>query len=210
MSSTSTTHPSVRLFVALPIPPSVRDRLSTSLDGSLPDDGRLRHTRPRGWHATLAFLGDTPAARVPDVIQVATSALTRHPLPNQIRLGTPGRFGDRILWIGIDEQPPGSIGRLGAGLQSDLSAADLPVTQRELRPHITVARARRRSRVSPADVRALEQAPTTSWRPVGIEIWQAHLGDGPARYTTVASVAQPDTGQQDEAGGSDGITRAGT
>ncbi|TVR29507.1 MAG: RNA 2',3'-cyclic phosphodiesterase [Nitriliruptor sp.] len=210
MTSTHPTPRPVRLFVALPVPPSVRDSLRTPLDRLLPDDARLRPTHPEGWHVTLAFLGDTPAVRLTDVVDVVSAVLARRSLPDRVGLGSPGRFGDHTLWIGLDEEPPGSLGRLGADLQSDLAAADLPVRQRELRPHITIARARRRHRVSQADVRALEQAPGISWRPAGVEIWQSHLGDGPARYVTAASVAQPDTGHQDREVGSDAATRDGS
>ena len=210
MISTHPTATSVRLFVALPVPPSVRDTLRTPLDRLLPDDGRLRRTHPEGWHVTLAFLGDTPAARLTDVLDVVSAVLARRSLPDRVGLGSPGRFGDHTLWIGLAEDPPGSLGRLGADLQNELAAADLPVRQRELRPHITIARARRRHRVSQADVRALEQAPGISWRPAGVEIWQSHLGDGPARYATAASVAQPDTGHQDREVGSDAATRDGS
>jgi len=206
MHRTDTT---VRLFIALPIPPPVRIAVGTFLARCVPDDGQLRRTRPDGWHVTLAFLGATPAARLPEVVQVVRAALARHPLPRQVQLGPPGRFADHTLWLGIDEEPPGSLARLGGDLQSRLAEADLPVTQRKVSPHITIARARRRGRVSQPHVRALEQVPTTSWRPAGVEVWEAHLGDGPARYTAAASVAHPDTDHQDEAEGSSSVTRDG-
>lgn len=209
MSSTHRTDATVRLFVALPIPAPVRATVCAFLSRHVPDDEQLRRTRPEGWHVTLAYLGETPAARLPEVVQVARVALARHPLPHQIQLGRAGRFAHHTLWLGIDEEPPGSIARLGGDLQSRLAEADLPVTRREVNAHITIARARRRGRVSQTHVRALEQAPTTSWRPAGIEVWEAHLGEGPARYTSAASVAHPDTDHQDEAAGSSAVTDDG-
>lgn len=189
---------SLRLFVALPVPTSVRAALATALDRPSADDGRLRPTRPEAWHVTLAFLGDTPAERLPAVVDVVTSVLRRRPLPDELRLGPAGRFGGHTLWIGVDDRPTGSIGRLGADVQSGLADADLPVTQRAVTPHITVARARRRGRVGPTDVDALGPVPPIPWHPVGVEILRAHLGDGPARYITEASVERTDTGHQNE------------
>jgi RNA 2',3'-cyclic 3'-phosphodiesterase len=206
VSSTHPTPMNLRLFVALPIPAPVRTALLAALDRSVLDAGDLRRTLPEGWHVTLAFLGDTPAERLPDVADAVTSVLAQRPLPDQISLGRPGRFGEHTLWIGVDDEPPGSIGRLGADLQSCLADADLPVKQRVLRPHLTVARARRGGRVTPTDVRALDAIPPTLWQPLTVEVWQAHLGNGPARYTTEASVAHKDTGHRNESGDSAGTT----
>lgn len=203
MTTSGLPPPSVRLFVALPVPTSVRASLAAALDRSSVDDRRLRRTRPEGWHVTLAFLGDTPTERLPDVAGVVAAALRRRPLPDELRLGAPGRFGDHTLWIGVAEAPPGSLGRLAADLQADLADADLPVAQRSLTPHITLGRARRRGRVSRTDVASLEHLPSIPWRPVSVEVWQAHLGDGPARYSTEVSI--PDTGHRNEGPGS-GVT----
>ncbi len=204
MTTSQLPPPSGRLFVALPVPASVRASLVAALERSSVDDRRLRRTRPERWHVTLAFLGDTPLERLPDVAAVVASALRRRPLPDELRLGSPGRFGDHTLWVGVDESPPGSLRRLGADIQAGLADADLPVTQRTVTPHITLARARRRGRVSRTDVEALGHLPTIPWQPLGVEVWQAHLGDGPARYSTEASI--PDTGHRNEGRGSAATT----
>ena len=51
----------MRLFVAVPVPDAVRDHVLDAV-GDLRGDERLAWTRPDGWHATLAFVGEVEDA----------------------------------------------------------------------------------------------------------------------------------------------------
>ncbi len=93
----------MRLFVAV-LPPveAVRE-----LDGAvapvrrLPGADRLRWTGPDGWHLTLAFLGEVPAERLPELEAALAVAVAGHGA-HRLRLAGSGRFGDRALWAGVE------------------------------------------------------------------------------------------------------------
>lgn len=187
-----------RLFVALPVPEPVTQALAARLaawrDGPGADLGRaLRWTRPAGWHLTLAFLGDTPHDRVEAVIDRVGDALATTPLPDRLALEQPGRFGGQVLWLGVRDEPTGTAAALGATIQASLAAEHLPVTRRAVTPHVTLARARRGGRVTEATVAALaeHELPRDGWRPDAVHVVASELGDGPARYRTVARVLPP-------------------
>ncbi|MFW6010239.1 MAG: hypothetical protein ACOC9I_02845, partial [Actinomycetota bacterium] len=71
----------------------------------------------------------------------------------------------------------------------------LPVQQRAVHPHLTLARARRAAPVraehqEQADraVAALLDRGAGRWRPEQVEVWASHLDGGPARYEVEAAV----------------------
>ncbi len=187
---TADEEPTTRLFVALPIPPEVRRHLEVALPREHPADRDLRWTRPDGWHVTLAFVGDVTTDRVDRISDLVRRTLWRTPVPDRLVLGRPGRFGDHVLWIAIRDEPPGAVAHLGSSIQQALAAAGIPVTQRRVDAHVTLARSRRGGSVTAAAVKALAAAPIprATWVPDRVEVWQSHLGDGPARYSAVTSL----------------------
>ena len=185
--------PSSRRFVALPIPAEVRERLAASLpqDPDLADG--VRWTRPDGWHLTVAFLGDVEDRHVDQLIRtlevgVATTTI----IPKRLAVGELGTFGRRVLWIGVDPSPEGSLQALADAVRTALRRGGFPVDNRPMRPHVTLARAGRRP-VSRAIVEATaavtpDRSSTLAWKPNAIDLWRSQLGDGPARYTTEATI----------------------
>ena len=98
--------------------------------------GRVRLTAIDKWHVTLAFLGEVPAERLPDV-ERALDAVTV-PRGVELRLSGGGQFGrDRstVLWAAVD----GDLGPLHAEVHEKLEAAGLPHDDRDFTPHLTVA-----------------------------------------------------------------------
>ncbi len=147
-----------RLFVALEVPEAVRRRVAAATDDLRRAWEGLRWTPPSQWHVTLAFLGavDAPPEEVGAVVGTATAAA---PPVITLRLGTVGRFGKRVLWLGIDDEPPRAVAELGCGVQQALKAADLPVDEKEVHPHLTLARARGRRRDEAVRGAAVEAVP---------------------------------------------------
>lgn len=183
--------PAARRFVALPVPPDVRETLAAELPSDpATRDGR-RWTRPEGWHVTLAFLGSVPDAAVGDLEAALTRAVSEAdaPWPRDLRVAGPGTFGRRVLWVGLEDDPSGSLDALAQTVRDALADTGQAVDAKPLRAHVTLARAGRR----PITSALLEQCghpPRVSWRPDAIELWRSELGRGPARYVSEAVVAR--------------------
>ena len=177
-----------RCFVAVPLGPSLRADLSAAVDAwrhEAPAEG-LRWADPDGWHLTLAFLGSIPAASV-DAVSGAIEAVAASHRPTRVATGRLGAFhrpgSVRVLWYGVAD-PEGAL----SGLADDLGRALGLAMEEPFRPHVTLARARRR----PVDLRGwIEQASLAApsgFLDVGaIELMRSHLGSGPARYERLAS-----------------------
>lgn len=181
-----------RLFVALPVAPEVRAAVEAAVAPMQAREDRVAWTRPDGWHVTLAFLGTLPAGDVDEVVQVCGAAV-RSAATGQLhgaaavrlRVGAPGTFGDRVAWLRVDDEPVGAVAVLGSAVQEALAAADLPVDRKPVRPHLTLARGRRRLPAGFAD-----QLPTVdaAWSVHRAVLVESVLGRGPARYEEVASL----------------------
>jgi RNA 2',3'-cyclic 3'-phosphodiesterase len=178
----------MRLFVAVPVPDEVRRAVARSLDAwrERPDGAEgWRWTRPEGWHVTVAFLGEVDDAEVDRVVSAVRAGVTPTP-PLLLRLGEVGRFGSRVLYVAVDDEPPGALAALGRDVQAALSGEGLPVQEREVRGHLTLARATRHARID--RVPDLE-VPARSWRADGVAVEVSRPQRGGARYETLARVA---------------------
>lgn len=175
----------IRCFVALPIPAHVRALVAAATAPAREVGTELTWTRPEGWHVTLAFLGDVAAGALDEVSRaVADAAADAGPIACEI--GEVGRFGRRALWLGVDDDPVGAIARLGAAVQSALVAIGSLDEDRDVRPHLTLARASRRG--VDLDPAAGAVAPVRAgWEADAVELVRSEVGDGPARYTAIGS-----------------------
>jgi 2'-5' RNA ligase len=126
-----------RLFIALAIPPPVRDALA-ALAQPLPG---VSWTRPEKLHVTLRFLGDVPAEKIDPMIarlaavQVAPFIL---PLENTGSFPPPGR-PPHVLWIGVGAGHP-RLFQLRQRVDDALLASGLQLDVRTFHPHVTLAR----------------------------------------------------------------------
>jgi RNA 2',3'-cyclic 3'-phosphodiesterase len=177
----------VRLFLALTVPEVVRGALGTAVEEARERWPGLRWVAPERYHLTVAFLGTVPDRTVAEVSRAMAAVAAGH-APLRLRLAGAGRFGPRVLWASIDETPAGAVGRLGAASQQALVRAGLPVQEREVRAHLTLARAGR-TRVSDPVVTTVDDRlralPATGWEVDRLELWRSLLGGGPARYEVV-------------------------
>ena len=133
------------LFFAVAAPAAVRE-LSGRCQGQLAARlGPARLPALEDLHVTLAFLGPTDPARIPDLAGPAAEAARRAPFELRTAgLGgfpRPGRA--RILWLGFQ---PGAgldaLGDLAARLGRALRAAQVPFDRKPFQAHLTVARFR--------------------------------------------------------------------
>lgn len=177
----------MRLFVALPVPADVRDRgaaavAALSARTSSAVDSAVRWTDPDGWHLTVAYLGLVDDDRLGEVAGVVDVVAATAP-PMVLRTDAAGRFGRRVLWLGVEDEPAGAVAALGERVQTALAAVDLPVERRTVEPHITLARGRGRSgRVADDLVTALD-VPPASWRAQTVQVWSSRTDPDGAVYT---------------------------
>ena len=116
----------MRLFIAIPLPPDVAHRASALLPPALPG---LRRVQPENLHVTLAFLGETPESRLPDVAAAAEHA-ARAVRRFRLVFDRTGRFPERgrprVLWLGFADGLP-CVQRLGEGVYRAVGMSPLRV-----------------------------------------------------------------------------------
>ena len=135
-----------RLFIAIELPPSVRQRLKSHIDHlrhAVPE-ARASWVREENLHLTLKFLGDTRLTKVEGFSQATQRAASRVG-PFEMIIGSCGAFPTngkpRVLWIGI-EDPSGQLALLHQALEDECAQAGFAREQRPFHPHLTIARLR--------------------------------------------------------------------
>ena len=140
----------MRLFIAVNFDDAVKNQL-------LEIQARLRSqctngnfTRPENLHLTLAFLGETPEAKVPSLLQIIKDAqalpeAALEAAPFELAFNHTGCFAHshkELWWVGADENCSALI-RLKAihgKLIKRLLDANFSVDNRSFNPHITLGR----------------------------------------------------------------------
>jgi 2'-5' RNA ligase len=181
----------VRLFIAIPLPQNIAQRAFAILPQAVP---ALRRVQPENLHVTLAFLGETPESRLPDVAGVAAEAATSV-RPFRLAFDRAGRFPERgrprVVWLGMAEGRA-SVERLGADLARALRESALDFEDRPLSPHLTLARVREdatatETRTVASAVDALTVVPLEV-DVSAIAVVRSVLSPKGSRYTTLATV----------------------
>lgn len=143
----------MRLFYAIPLPGRIAEfqaelkgRMNTLAMGA-------KWPRPQGLHLTLAFLGEQPEARLPELLAIGRAAASSpaFELRSTELGGFPRTAAARILWLGVEPEP--AMDALCAKLRAALLGAGIPFDAKPFRPHITLARLK-----SPGDTAPLGPA----------------------------------------------------
>ena len=171
-----------RLFVAVPLPPAVRDELAARTASLRTRRDAARWQSPDTWHLTLRFLGDVPARNVPAITAGMRRAARRiDPFPVELR-GS-GSFGGghrgRVLWIGVG-RGAAELAALANALSEALSP-ETAATEPGFRAHLTVAREADPS-LPAALATALASGSDLTWLADRLVLYRSHLGPGGARH----------------------------
>ncbi|MFF5973863.1 RNA 2',3'-cyclic phosphodiesterase [Streptomyces sp. NPDC012769] len=168
----------VRVFIALAPPDDAKDELARELRPAYDAYPRLRWNRIEDWHITLAFLGELPAASVP-LLKAPLADLAATHRPVELALRGSGHFDERVLWSGID----GELDRLrllAADVRTVVRNCAIPFEDRPLRPHLTLARARRGDQDSVTAVAAALTGFTgRPWHTERLHLVGSNFGRGP-------------------------------
>ena len=188
----------LRLFVAARLPDAAQSEAAALLaqlqSQDKPSLPGWRWVRPTGLHLTLRFLGETP----PDRASAAAEALGRAAgaaAPFRLALDGVSVFGGRrprVLWVGL----AGDLDVLRettARLNEELAREGWDAPAHPLRPHITLARARRSATAAQAAAaRTLAEGIEVNgaaFEIAALELIESTLTPDGARYA-VAALAQ--------------------
>jgi 2'-5' RNA ligase len=179
-----------RLFIAVEVPPSVKDALVAVQQQLQRGSPPVKWVAPAAMHLTLQFLGATDTQLVTSIGAALRQALAGQPAC-ELRLGPPGVFPNArrpsVLWVGIDGATS-ALEQMQRSIAAALRPLGFPVEARPFRAHLTIGRVRR-------DASAAQQAhlgsmlahvsppPALSWRVTEVILFQSELlREGP-RYT---------------------------
>jgi RNA 2',3'-cyclic 3'-phosphodiesterase len=125
----------MRLFVALDLPWSLRERLSF-LSGGLPG---ARWVPPENLHCTLRFIGEVPGWRAEE-IDAALAGLRAPGFSLSLSgTGVFSRGGKPVtLYAGVERRP--ELDHLQAKVEMALQRTGLEPERRRFAPHVTLAR----------------------------------------------------------------------
>ncbi|MFF1510177.1 RNA 2',3'-cyclic phosphodiesterase [Streptomyces sp. NPDC058326] len=176
----------VRLFIALAPPDEAKDELARALDTAYATYPRMRWNRIEDWHITLAFLGELPVGTVP-LLRPPLADLAAAHRPVDLALRGGGHFDERVLWSGIDGDLEG-LHALAADVRAVVGECGVALEDRPLRPHLTLARARRDDPSSVLDVAAgLAGFTGRRWPAERLHLVGSDFGRGPGpiRYRDI-------------------------
>jgi 2'-5' RNA ligase len=177
-----------RLFVALELPPPVRDALLAAMPMFGGGIAGARWQRDDQLHLTLRFIGEVDRHQTQD-IAAALALVNFHRF--SLSLGHPGTFDRRgridTLWVGVT--PQHEVAALAKQIDSALSRIGLQPETRAFLPHITVARiSRSAGRLDGfAAVPPVLPMPATPWDVTGFSLWESSLGHDGANYAVIES-----------------------
>jgi len=132
----------MRIFIALELPESVRERLG-QLQGRLKGtENRIRWVDPSLIHLTMKFLGEVKEKSLEKVIQTARNVAGRFSV-FELKIGKMGVFpsfsSPRVIWVGIEEGKD-KLETLAAELEEKLSQQVFSGNSRKWTSHLTLAR----------------------------------------------------------------------
>lgn len=154
---------SIRTFIAIEIPESIKDKIARLQRGLKKTEAQVSWTRPSNVHLTLKFLGAVPASRIKRV----TKALERAAqgiASFETEIADAGCFpsvrSPRVLWVGFGAIPE-ELQKLYNNLEEQLDREGFPRETRKFSPHLTIGRVR-----TPGKATAVaEQLIATGFRP---------------------------------------------
>ncbi len=154
---------SVRAFVAIELPSSVKSALSQLQDNlKRSEHASVKWVNTGSIHLTLKFLGNIATETIPELTKVLSEA-ARGITPFHLELGEMGVFPNlrapRVVWVGLRGEIA-TLSVLQENIESALIPLGFPPESRAFSPHLTLGRVREKA--SPGERRSLGQAVASS------------------------------------------------
>ncbi len=185
----------IRTFIALELPEPVRAavaRVQRDLVSSLAGNV-VRWTPPEQIHLTLRFLGNVPAAAVPE-IEAALQRACVGIAPFALAAAGAGTFPEagrpRVVWIGLDGDLA-SLRRLAQQIDFETASWGEP-PDRDFHPHLTLGRVKD---ARPSEQRRIGQALSrirvgrlANWQVDYVAFLRSELSSEGAKHTRLSMV----------------------
>ena len=131
-----------RLFIAVETVPDERFlTVYNALKSHTTKLDKINWVKPDLMHITLKFLGETPAEKIPAIVESLQFACKNIP-PFTINIGNIGLFGSRyqprVLWFGISNIE--MLQHLHHSIEKQMRKLDFPCHIGNFVPHLTLAR----------------------------------------------------------------------
>jgi RNA 2',3'-cyclic 3'-phosphodiesterase len=170
----------VRVFVAVEMPPPVRDAIVDAVAPVRAAWPSLGWVAPVRWHLTLTFCGDVTTAQVDALVPRLERAAARTE-PFNLALDGLGRFGHRVLHTSV-HCDLAALRRLAARTAAASRRAGVEVPNERYHPHVTLARARQRVDLREV-VAMLPSLDVPTWMVTDIVLVHSVIGPDPAHET---------------------------
>lgn len=171
----------IRLFVAVDVPSSVKGAIEDEVVGPLRDEvPGARWTRPEGRHLTLKFLGWVEEERADEIsaaVQRAASGRSAFDAGFAEVGGFPNLGRPRVLWVGLGEGAEETTA-LAAEVERELAPLGFEAEGRPFHGHLTLARFKRPKRIEVPTV----EVPRNRFRVTELTLFRSHLHPEGARY----------------------------
>jgi len=130
----------VRLFVALQIPPAVRESLGEFLAALRAISSQPRWVRTENLHVTLKFIGEVQAEKLGDIRAALSSVHSDQSVMLDFRgVGFfPNEKRPRVFWAGIETSA--NLAQLARHIDRALEKLGVPAEKRPFSAHLTLAR----------------------------------------------------------------------
>jgi 2'-5' RNA ligase len=129
----------MRIFIALDIEDSIRERIARFVEGVHGFAPDARWVRPESMHVTLKFIGEKSELAVGEIKQ-ALETIDSGSV--EIRFRGYGFFPTakafRVFWIGIEAGP--QLASLASAIDERMASLGIPKEEHAFSPHLTLAR----------------------------------------------------------------------
>ncbi|AKD01996.1 RNA 2',3'-cyclic phosphodiesterase [Pontibacter korlensis] len=172
---------SIRLFVAVPLPQVLQDKLQEQLQHF--GHPSIRFVPPQNLHLTLYFIGNVAQQELTSIQEQLAQVAERHqPFTLQFRQTEPGPKlkHPRLIWARFAAHPAFEA------LSQDLTKvlAEQPPKNQKAIPHITLARFRK-DKTPPEQLPIVTAAEALELPVMELALWQSVLGTPHPTYSIV-------------------------
>ena len=176
----------MRLFVAVDLPPDLRQGLAGLQDELKGMPLPVRWVRPEGIHLTLKFLGEIADVRLEEVraaLSEAGAGLRLFRLAAGRAVPFPARGAPRLIWVEVHGDVA-AAGRLASAIDAATAGIGVPGETREFRPHLTLGRVKGPGRGDWREALGRASGPVADGFDVKeYVLFESRLGPGGSIYT---------------------------
>ncbi|MBI4822727.1 MAG: RNA 2',3'-cyclic phosphodiesterase [Nitrospirae bacterium] len=181
----------IRCFISVELPLEIKRSIDEKTKALRDSGDDVKWVRIENLHITLKFLGKTPEARLPEIKDRLTSAVS--PLRSfSIEFASAGAFPNvrypRIVWLGIRNSE--HLVRLQSAVEMALTAIGFEPEERQFKPHLTIGRVKS-ARGKEALVREIENLKGTVFGKIQVEnisIMKSELHPKGSKYTRLDDI----------------------